>query len=62
MILCSICNKKLSNLMSNIYTCKCRNIYCPKHLLAHDCTFDYKAEFKRYNNLESISNEKVTKI
>jgi hypothetical protein len=48
--------------MSNIYTCKCRNIYCPKHLLAHDCTFDYKAEFKRYNNLESISNEKVTKI
>ena len=43
---CQICGKKIPMYMQAVYTCKCKGVYCTDHKLNHDCTFDYKAEFR----------------
>lgn len=61
---CAVCNKKI--LIS--FTCKCSSdkIYCNSHRYAekHNCTFDYKTEFKNQliKNNPIVVSEKVIKI
>jgi hypothetical protein len=38
---CKVCNRGITPLMIDIYTCRCDNIYCRMHLHDHGCTFDY---------------------
>lgn len=42
---CKECKKKINQMMKDIYTCRCKNIYCAKHLHVHNFTFDYKSTF-----------------
>ena len=65
-IYCNICNKKLNTLASLTSKCKCELYFCDKHLFFtnHNCSFDYKNEFKKFytsNYIINISN-KVIKI
>ena len=64
MTFCCICKKKLSKLMLSIYTCKCQNLYCPKHIIDHHCTFDYKTAFQKQIicELPIILTEKIVKL
>lgn len=43
---CKSCKRKVNNFVIEIFTCKCQNIYCRHHMHAHNCTYDYKNEFK----------------
>lgn len=45
---CFICKKKINNILVDIHTCKCENIYCGNHLDAnnHNCSFDYRKNYK----------------
>ena len=43
---CGECGKKINKLMVDIYTCKCSNVYCPKHLHFHKCEFDHKKYYR----------------
>ncbi len=45
---CIICKTKISNLMIDIYTCKCNNVYCSEHINTcnHNCSYDYKNQYK----------------
>ena len=51
MVKCAICKKKISSLMIPVYTCRCKNIYCSKHILSHNCTFDYKKLYKKLTHV-----------
>jgi hypothetical protein len=61
---CEKCNKKLNDLMINIYLCRCKGIYCGKHLHDHNCTFDYKELFceQMKSATYTVENKKVAKI
>ena len=57
---CIICKAKIPSLfMMSMYTCRCKGIYCSKHIQAHDCQFDYKSLNK---NLPKKKNNKIKKI
>lgn len=38
---CFNCECKIQNIYICIHTCRCKNIYCKKHLHNHDCSYDY---------------------
>ena len=64
---CSICDKNLSKLYIQMYTCKCKNIFCDKHKLKHDCSVNYRELFKQQNKINvheigSISKNKIEYI
>jgi hypothetical protein len=41
---CEICNKKIRELMIQVFTCKCKGIYCSTHKHAHNCTYNFNAD------------------
>ena len=51
---CTICDKKINSMYKQIFTCRCKHIFCTKHLNDHSCTYDYKTEYKK-----TLSNETV---
>ena len=55
------CKKKLGLVKIN---CKCTLYFCPKHRTNHNCTYDYKNNNKKNQNLiEGNSNfKKIDKI
>lgn len=53
---CFICSKKL-NLSLQLQECKCKNIFCRRHKLNHNCSFDYKLEHQ--NNLKKYNNKVI---
>jgi predicted nucleic acid binding AN1-type Zn finger protein len=57
---CPICNKK-SNQLGLV--CKCGNKYCMQHRLPehHNCTYDYKTEF-RVKLMENLTSSKSVKF
>lgn len=61
---CTICKKKINKVYSVISTCKCKNVFCSKHMHDHSCTFDYKEEFRviQETKMEKVVAEKITKI
>lgn len=61
---CSICDKKIPPLMVDVYTCKCGNIYCPRHKLNHDCSWDFLQENQKRIRLQNpiISKPKIEQI
>ena len=64
---CSVCDKKIPQLYIQMYTCRCKSLFCEKHMLKHDCTVNYKELFKRenkmnINNIENINKNKLEYI
>ena len=61
---CTICKKKINKIYSVISTCKCDNMYCLQHLRNHECSYDYKKEFKKFQeeNMQKIIPDKIAKI
>ena len=61
---CLTCKRKLK-LVETVYgLCRCKQVFCPQHLINHICNFDYKtSEQERIakNNPQMIS-KKITKI
>ena len=57
---CEICKKK--NYMN--MKCKCGKILCQKHMHDHNCSYDYKEEFRKKfkNENVKIDFEKFEKI
>ena len=47
-IRCSDCRKRLN--ITNVFICRCERKFCAKHRHAesHSCTYDYKADGKKY--------------
>ncbi|XP_065340554.1 AN1-type zinc finger protein 4-like [Cloeon dipterum] len=45
---CNVCRRRLN--ITNSHTCRCSGIFCASHRYAetHDCSFDYKAEGRKY--------------
>lgn len=54
---CLMCNKKLRSLMIQMYTCRCKDVFCSEHLHSHSCP--HVAEKVK---LETIKGVKVEKI
>jgi hypothetical protein len=63
---CSLCGKKLKNVLVIEITgkCRCGNIFCNEHISNHSCNFDYKKLYlkQKENELIIIKKEKVIKI
>ena len=55
---CEVCEIKLRELMIQMYTCRCKRIYCSQHMNDHNCTVKYKTD----QSLEKITCNKVEKI
>lgn len=61
---CHICEKKLK-LSSSIHGhCRCDHVFCRKHLITHQCSFDYKKmeQQKLMKNNPRIICNKINKI
>ena len=56
---CKICTKKISLLDTVTCTCRCKEVFCPLHRLDHNCTFDYKKDYKDNNKLVKITADKI---
>lgn len=41
MVSCKDCKRKISKYMIDMYTCKCKLIFCSQHLHDHNCTFNH---------------------
>ena len=44
---CKLCHKKLNKLYVEMYTCKCKLIFCSEHMFEHKskkCNYDYRKE------------------
>lgn len=61
---CKICNKKVGSLFVDVYTCKCKNIYCKEHIHGHYCNYNYRYEYKKdlQKLLVKIEPEKISTI
>lgn len=61
---CNVCKKKIPEYMKEVYTCKCNGIYCTKHKVDHECTFDYNLEFRETmkDRMPPIIPRKLEKI
>lgn len=64
---CFICDKKIRSIYLQMYTCRCKGVFCDKHKTNHDCSFNYKSMFKRNNilnvqQIESLSKNKLEYI
>lgn len=47
MVSCKTCKKKINKLYIEMYTCKCKKLYCGIHRHTHKCDFDYKNEYQK---------------
>ncbi len=56
---CGKCNKRISVLETMTCKCRCGNVYCCKHRLLHDCTYNYAND---YQKLEKVEEKKLDKI
>tara|TARA_B100001287_G_scaffold234552_1_gene206378 strand:+ start:34 stop:231 length:198 start_codon:yes stop_codon:yes gene_type:complete len=60
---CCICKKKLGLVP---YNCKCdkNKLFCSKHIHDHNCTYDYKKDFKEKFSKENpkIIPLKINKV
>ena len=45
MVRCSVCQKKINPPAADMYTCRCKNLYCGAHM--HDHTKDIPKAFLR---------------
>ena len=61
---CEICNKKIPSVFVSINLCKCGSLYCNYHKSDHDCSYDYKTEFRKTLEIQmpKIFVEKVIKM
>lgn len=61
---CSMCGKKLKNVLLIEITgkCRCGKIFCSEHISNHSCTFDYKKLYEKENELIVVKKAKVSKI
>lgn len=65
---CYICGKKIKPIYKQMYTCRCKGIFCSKHMHKHDCTVNYNHLFREDNkvnvkNIIAIQQEnKITEI
>jgi|ETNmetMinimDraft_8_1059916.scaffolds.fasta_scaffold01552_3 hypothetical protein len=61
---CFICKKKIKSIIPS--ECKCKLIFCRLHIHPdeHNCTFDYKEEYKKrlIQNNPQIIQEKFVKL
>lgn len=57
-IKCILCGKKLPGYMELLYTCKCKKHLCNICKTIHDCSFDYKGEFKKIQQQEIDAMDK----
>lgn len=44
MVCCKSCKRRISKLYIEMYTCKCKKVYCGNHLHSHTCNFDHVEE------------------
>lgn len=44
MVCCKICKQRLNKLYIEMYTCKCKKLYCGNHIHSHKCTFNHIEE------------------
>ena len=58
---CLTCKKKLPLSRAIRNTCRCKKIYCSKHIMKHPCSFNYKQEMKKNLRAEMpvIEREKI---
>ena len=61
-IRCHDCNIKVKTIDVIISTCRCGNIYCIKHRINHNCSYDYKTDYHLNNKLVKINGKKVDQI
>lgn len=61
---CLICNAKLSNLMVQMFTCRCEGIFCRKHMFEHNCQYDYVKDGREYlkQKMPLVKPEKISKL
>ncbi len=61
---CDTCNKKIKLVEEITSKCKCGKISCGTHRLDHECSYDYKADFQKYNTsiLIPVVGSKLEKI
>ena len=61
---CYICKKKIKSIIP--CECKCKLLFCRLHMdpVKHNCTFDYKEEYKKIliKNNPTVSHEKFVKL
>ena len=57
MVKCKLCKKKLNPLFVDAYKCRCKGIFCPRHLQDHNCSFDFLEHNKP--TTESIDSDKL---
>lgn len=58
------CKRKIPSTLKDMYRCRCTHLYCSRHRLAHNCTFDYTA-LQRSNlkrDLPVVEAKKVIKV
>jgi hypothetical protein len=64
-IKCEVCNIKINKLLAELTNkCRCGNIFCKKHMLNHNCTFDYNKLYliQKKEELITVKKDKVIKI
>jgi predicted nucleic acid binding AN1-type Zn finger protein len=61
---CIECSQKLVSHLIAMHTCKCKGTYCKTHMHAHNCNFDFKAEFrdKNHENMQVLEADKIIKL
>lgn len=61
---CCICKRKINHLLLDVYTCRCKNLYCKIHLHEHNCKFDYNKLFREQmkNKMFKVIKKKVEHI
>jgi len=60
--ICFFCECKLNTLDIIVGKCRCEYLFCAKHRLDHECTFDYINDYKKNNNLVKITSRRVDNI
>lgn len=53
MVSCNDCKRKINKYMLDVYTCKCKLIFCSEHLHNHKCTYNH------LNNNQNILKKKM---
>lgn len=61
-IRCTVCRSKVKIIDVIISTCRCGNVYCMRHRIDHECTFDYKKDYEINNKLVKVDGEKIERI
>ncbi len=61
---CKLCHKKLNKLYVEMYTCKCKLIFCSEHMIEHGCTYDHRKEIqdRLKKQLPVVKPKKFTRL